>query len=567
MQKRRLQRADVVDGSVDYSSEIPSSPTLARDDYALQAEMVSHSVQRIVVSGVIALAAIIVFMMAILAIIGEADLIKVYGIWVLLGLLVLGALVASVHIILNAIGNHQLRSAETGVLRAQAYQMRRVLPMSDDQGNAIINDPNTHTVNVYQLQLRQFNMLSSFHNAPKYTGVPQQEPQALLTAGNMQRLTIEDAARHIKNELESCLGSSLLNNGTPITVGWEDSHIKVIGASRQGKSCLAAIIMREGELTHSPARLQFAMLDYEYKTSRLFEHSSHLAKLDSSGRRVPLHAKSLDEVPAALHLLAREMARRDRLNAWEVEDLPHVLIYIEEFLNLKKQLRAHMPKQYEQFLTDLHALATGGLKLRMHLMVCAQVDYSDDDLKEIMAQFYGLNISFGVKPTAAQAAGFICLDLIAQNYQNKQQGQFVMESSSGNDLGLAVDFDIKAKLRAFSSRNESRNEVEMGDVGQFRNGETVIIEEPRKSRETGSKWDRNESRNGIETASQVSLEQKLREVMGFLDDNPGATSTDILKTVWNVKPGKNAAYEQAKREYAQVQALHQQYARRGMQQG
>lgn len=276
--------------------------------------------------------------------------------------------------------------------------------------------------------------------------------EAALPSLNVARPQVSELAQRIeRNSLSLCLGKSLTDGGYLIAE-LAGTHFKIIGATQMGKSCEAGGILNQIEMTHDPQRLCFALLDLEYKTSRLFEKSEHLAVLSPGrGREIPCHAKSIEEVPTYLHYLVEELERRDRIASYqEVEELPHIIVYIEEFLDLKKQLRIRDKKLCNQFLTDFGTLATRGLKLGLHLMPCAQVDYADDDLKDSMAQFLGLNMAFGVKPEAARAAGFISSELLSKNYAHRTPGQFVVEMIGASDLGIAPDYDVKAKLKALS---------------------------------------------------------------------------------------------------------------------
>lgn len=274
--------------------------------------------------------------------------------------------------------------------------------------------------------------------------------EAALPSLNVARPQVSELAQRIeRNSLSLCLGKSL-TDGRYLIAELTGTHFKIIGATQMGKSCEAGGILNQIEMTHDPQRLCFALLDLEYKTSRLFEKSSHLAVLSPGrGREIPCHAKGIEEVPVYLRHLVEELERRDRIASYqEVEELPHIIIYLEEFLDLKKQLRIRDKKLCNQFLTDFGTLATRGLKLGLHLMPCAQVDYADDDLKDSMAQFLGLNMAFGVKPEAARAAGFISSELLSKNYAHRTPGQFVVEMVGGSDLGIAPDYDVKAKLKA-----------------------------------------------------------------------------------------------------------------------
>jgi hypothetical protein len=592
MEKKRLQRAEIVDSTAfDVSSQQAEYERQQKATY-LQSEKASSALKSFVTLTVVFVGSLVVFIAFLTAIIGNLHLfIDVSGAimrillqWVIPVLWIAVILFVGTKVLerflkyryekaqldhmeaetnamnaeqtrLNVLNDAEIREIEARakVLEAQADQLRATLPF-DDQGNLFVWNPDRGFVQYVRGQMREFPNLTTYHNAPRLNAA--QEEQKALLPGNVQRISLEDAARHVK-DLELCLGTSVLNNGNPILAEIADTHLKIVGATRMGKSCLAGGILRMVELTHSPARLQFAMLDSEYKTSRLFESSSHLTTLDVKGQRARMHARTLQEVPFYLHLLARELERRDRLDTLDIEELPHILVYFEEFLNAKRQMRNQLPKQFETFVTDLNALATRGLKLGMHLMLCAQVDYADEDLTEIMAQFYGLNISFGVKPSAARAAGFTVADLLNQNYQNKAQGQFVIESFAGNDLGLAPDFDVRTKVK----------ELEAAKRGLISEAQTIITEESRNEPETGRNEPRNESRNEQETSSDAELEQKLHEVLAFMEKYPGANSTEIKRAIWNAKQGDNEKWRKATYQYAQVSKRIQELARRGLNAG
>jgi hypothetical protein len=289
--------------------------------------------------------------------------------------------------------------------------------------------------------------------APHLHVVNSSEPLKTVEAApaiNVARPQVAELAQRIeRNSLQLCLGKSLTDGGYLISE-LAETHVKIIGGTRMGKSCEAGAILEQVQMTHDPERLRFALLDLEYKTSRLFEKSEHLAILPMGRSEIACHGKDIDDASIHLFYLAQELERRDRLSYQELEKLPHILIYIEEFLSLKKQLKSKDRKICQQFLTDFNTLMTRGLKLGMHIMVCAQVDYADDDLKDSMAQFLGLNMAFGVKPEAARAAGFISSELLSKNYAHRTPGQFVVEMVGGSDLGIAPDYDVKAKLKALS---------------------------------------------------------------------------------------------------------------------
>jgi len=255
-----------------------------------------------------------------------------------------------------------------------------------------------------------------------------------------------------RNSFEVPIGESLIENGTVI-VSIEDVHVKIIGSSRKGKSCLAAAIIDMLTQTHDPHVLKVALLDLENKTSKIFAQlGEHIAVVPTSTGRVVMHARNAKDSANYLHHIRNEMDRRYALPEHEQEMQPHILVYIEEFLSLKKH-RDLDKYDREILVDDLNELAIRGLKVLIHLMVCAQVDYADEDLQAFSNNF-GLNMSFAVRPQAAMAAGFVCSDLLASNWRTKEPGQCVVEGTGCNDLVAAPDYDVKAKLKMLSNASQ-----------------------------------------------------------------------------------------------------------------
>jgi hypothetical protein len=78
--------------------------------------------------------------------------------------------------------------------------------------------------------------------------------------------------------------------------------------------------------------------------------------------------------------------------------------------------------------------------------MCAQVDYRDDDLQEALVNVTS-GLSFCVRVSAAQAAGFYQTELLTRNAKEDMVGQAVVEMPDCKDLILAPDFDLKARLK------------------------------------------------------------------------------------------------------------------------
>ncbi|MGH2478492.1 MAG: FtsK/SpoIIIE domain-containing protein, partial [Ktedonobacteraceae bacterium] len=280
----------------------------------------------------------------------------------------------------------------------------------------------------------------------------------------LERLSIDVICQHIeRNSYTIYLGRSMTKgDGPALPVNFYKQHIKIIGTSQRGKSSMAAIIITIITATHDPACVQLALLDQENITARLFAHLPHLA----SWRGVKLHAQTPEQVTAYLGYLVDMMDYRYTLPTAERKALPLVLMYLEEFLDLKndlrlqiklfagsgmKQEREEATKRYAQFMMAINKLALRGLKARMQFLLCAHTDYADEDFRDALSQF-GICLSFCAKPTAAQAAGFTDYGLLSFNAKEDQAGTAVIEAPGVTDLLLAPDYDIDAHLIDLENR-------------------------------------------------------------------------------------------------------------------
>lgn len=421
--------------------------------------------------------------------------------------------------------------AEIGVLEVQP----RVIESQADKGfnTEIIEGSTIRTINPISIAPAS-NTTNNYLGASDEEGEEEEDEQRRPTIAELVPL-VE------RNSFEVPLGTSLMGNGTVI-ISIEDVHIKIIGSSRKGKSCLAAAVIDLTTQTHDPHVLKIALLDLENKTSRLFEHlSEHIVVLPTVKGRLPMHARSVKQSAEYLHYIRCEMDRRYTLTDEELEKLPHILAYIEEFLSLKK----HKDLSKEERATladDLNELAIRGLKANIHLMACAQVDYADDDLKPF-ANNFGLNASFAVRPPAAQAAGFVCSELLASNWQSKIPGQCVVEGTGCNDLVIAPDYDVKAKLKALGNGKQIGNQM--------------VLSAPKSGNESGFQPHLNHIENQFEPAPQAVLAQldgdqwiisdfdrKLEMMIALLAEN----QDEQFRQIWRVSPGPGREYRRAKAE-------------------
>lgn len=163
----------------------------------------------------------------------------------------------------------------------------------------------------------------------------QQEEHAL------RRLSIDEICAHVKfNSYTIFIGRSLTKPGSPaVQINFYKRHFKLIGASQKGKSSMAAAFLEIITRTHDPEHVILALLDLEDQTSKLFADKPHIAELLIDGQPLLLHARSREQVVEYLNHIVALMDYRYTLSKHEVIEGPILLVYIEEFLALKKYLR------------------------------------------------------------------------------------------------------------------------------------------------------------------------------------------------------------------------------------
>jgi len=292
--------------------------------------------------------------------------------------------------------------------------------------------------------------------------VTPREPEEVST---VPRVRLKDIIEHTAlNSYQICLGRSLTKPGNPLVwVSFFMQHLKLIGASQYGKSSMATAILYLITRTHTPGKVLIALLDMEYKTSRLFSDLPHLALYTrADGQDIALHAKTKEQVHAYLGYLVAVMEDRyTTMSEEEVERAPIILVYVEEFLALKnyykKQMSAVVGKEakevaaqdYADLIYSISELARRGLKVKIQLLLCAQVDYADKDLQEALINVAS-GMAFCVRVTAALAAGFYRTDLLNRNARENKKGQAVVEMHECSDLVLAPECNLRERLLSLS---------------------------------------------------------------------------------------------------------------------
>jgi FtsK/SpoIIIE family len=327
----------------------------------------------------------------------------------------------------------------------------------DDQGNAALFDASSGQIMQLRGQYREHPNLSSYHNAPKVTSVAE-EKQAQIgpVATEVRKVTFEDACNQVqRNSFQVCLGWDTKERQY-IVEELNGAHFLLIGGTRKGKSCQAGQIIDQMSRTHDREHLLISLLDLEDLTCNLFTGLPHIAKITVGNRTIKSIARSHEEVVTHLGYLVQLMDYRyHHMTPRERDNAPKVLVYLEEFMELKRRLRSK-PDVLKKLSDDFTTLASRGIKAGIHLMVCAQASYSQEEFREAMGQFIGVNMGFCANPRLAQAAGFSNFELLKENYQAKQAGQFVIEGTFNNTIGIAPEYNVKAKLLAMQDAEELR---------------------------------------------------------------------------------------------------------------
>ena len=144
----------------------------------------------------------------------------------------------------------------------------------------------------------------------------------------------------------------------------------------------------------------------------------HIKRVRVDGAEVRLHATNPDQVWKYLVYLVKFMEYRYHLSPNDLARQPILIVYIEEFLRLRRMFKARIAssspgpardaarRTYAALLESIDALAARGLKARLRLWLCAQVDYADEDLRESLANVTD-GMAFGLKDDGGAGCGLL----------------------------------------------------------------------------------------------------------------------------------------------------------------
>jgi FtsK/SpoIIIE family len=366
---------------------------------------------------------------------------------------------------------------------------------------------------------------------------PPKDEDEPLPPDEISTPTFEEIVRQVPhNSLQICPGKSL-TTGEYFLASLPKQHLLLIGSSQKGKSTEAAAFMDQLTRTHDRQHLLLALLDLEDLTCNLFAGLPHVLRFHVGNRTIKAVARSPQEVARHLGYLVQMMDYRYTLPERERAAQPHVLIYLEEFLELKRRLKG---ADLARMADDFTSLATRGLKANMHLMVCAQASYSQEEFREAMGQLVGINLAFCAPPKLAQSAGFMAHDLLKENFLAKKPGQFVIESTGITDVGIAPTYDLKGKLQALQDTEEvlprATQVLEGVDEDEM---EPLAPLAPRQ----------HPTSTQLAPESAHPVAPALEAVLRLQQE--GASQDVIIEKLWHVKKGTNKKYLAAREEYRQ----------------
>ncbi len=192
------------------------------------------------------------------------------------------------------------------------------------------------------------------------------------------RITLPQIVAHTeRNSFEVFIGRSMSRPHHPaVKINFYKRHIKLIGASQHGKSSMAAALLDAITRTHDPELVQIALFDLEDRTSRLFAGLPHITRIRKHGETIRLHARSYEQVLEHLEHVSALIDYRYALPDEELEKQPLVIVYVEEFLDLRNYFKRRIETvgrderdsaraDYSRLIYIIGKIAARGLKVEI----------------------------------------------------------------------------------------------------------------------------------------------------------------------------------------------------------
>jgi len=390
------------------------------------------------------------------------------------------------------------------------------------------------------------NVPTSLHYAPSQSYAPHiihkssDTPAALAAPGGgdvvdgelvmPEQLDLYDAlrlARPNTDNLEIVLGQT--SKGFIIRpFGEETLHFGDIGATGSGKSSACQSDLFQLALADPDAHhVTFGFFDLEGKTSKPFRHALNTAFI----------ADEPEKAADWLTQLENMMNERARMSGPELAAQMKWAIMLEEFLDLRDELD---PDSWQRVIR----LARKGRKCNMFLLCANQTFYSDEDTKIIKGQLRTRSLFAVEDRGTGNAFGFRDNQMIDQlgrwaipgRFTTRDNGQLVFAQKPYiSPDRIAAHFEGKlANARKAASTASTRF------VAASHTGEQTIIEAANTFSEVATE------------AVYSPVDPRFEAVRKLLKAR--RPQSEIIETVWQVKPGGGNAYKVASNELRSILA-------------
>ncbi len=238
-------------------------------------------------------------------------------------------------------------------------------------------------------------------------------------------------------------------------------HMQLVGGTNMGKSHQATSILTQLVARNDTNQLNLTLIDCEGETTAPFQQLPHVKYVATEPK----------EAARTLRQLVLELERRDISK----QMFPIILVFVEEFLNLRRT----MPAEYrDQALDDYTTLALRGRKRGIFLFSIGQTAYTEKAIRDAQMQFFS-SMAFAIKPSAARSAGFTNTQLLNRLYTERRPGQFLLERPQGDALLLAphVNYaEIPSLLDGMRQDEKTRLNTATTDLTVIDKDKTEVLE-------------------------------------------------------------------------------------------
>ncbi len=264
---------------------------------------------------------------------------------------------------------------------------------------------------------------------------PATTPAALVLPGPeptiYKPLTLAETLASLpRNELAVCFGIDPATGREETSTLYGTMHTMIGASTGMGKSSLLAGLLAQLVTANRPSLFGLYICDAKRTTGRWFE---------GHAQRV---AYSLNDILQTVGAVQTELKRR--MVGMLLDEQPVILV-VEEALATRKMFSRLEDRKaaLNQFTGCLDDIALLGREFGIFLYWCSQVDYASQELQDVRGQF-AARLAGSLMPTAAQSMGFQSKELVKQLWEQRQPGQFLIESPAGSRLILAPRLNLRS---------------------------------------------------------------------------------------------------------------------------